>query len=314
MTRYGSAAAFHQALEERLKKQPGAHQVKRNLLAIQRLLWRLSMVNEDVIVKGGIALRLRSERARTTSDLDLRLGGDRAKLEATLRSAVQTPADDFMSWEFAWTKALEAVDGQRFRVHCVIGGRPFSSFDVDFAPPEPLVGEVERVVGADWLSFSGVPTPDFRVYPLTTQLAEKLHAYTRPRDQTNTRVKDLPDIVLIGTLSDGLRRSELVEALRTHLRPPTNAPCAAAVRVTSRDLALALREARLTERPAVGVTRRGLPAGVALCPACARRGRRRPLGRRTVDMERHAFQRVSYARTRLGCLVGHVPLPHALRR
>lgn len=214
MTRYGSAAAFHQALEERLKKQPGAHQVKRNLLAIQRLLWRLSMVNEDVIVKGGIALRLRSERARTTSDLDLRLGGDRARLEATLRSAVQTPAGDFMSWEFAWTKALEAVDGQRFRVQCAIGGRPFSSFDVDFAPPEPLVGEVERVVGADWLSFSGVPTPDFRVYPLTTQLAEKLHAYTRPRDQTNTRVKDLPDIVLIGTLSDGLRRSELVEALR----------------------------------------------------------------------------------------------------
>jgi hypothetical protein len=38
------------------------------------------------------------------------------------------------------------------------------------------------------------------VVPIETHLAEKLHAYTMPRVRPNTRVKDLPDLVLLGTI------------------------------------------------------------------------------------------------------------------
>ena len=33
-----------------------------------------------------------------------------------------------------------------------------------------------------------------------THIAEKLHAYTMPRDRPNSRVKDLPDIALLATV------------------------------------------------------------------------------------------------------------------
>jgi hypothetical protein len=45
-----------------------------------------------------------------------------------------------------------------------------------------------------------VTPPVLRLYPIETHLAEKLHAYTLPRPRPNTRVKDLPDIALLGTM------------------------------------------------------------------------------------------------------------------
>jgi hypothetical protein len=45
-----------------------------------------------------------------------------------------------------------------------------------------------------------VAPPVLRLYPIETHLAEKLHAYTLPRPRPNTRVKDLPDIALLGTM------------------------------------------------------------------------------------------------------------------
>jgi len=36
------------------------------------------------------------------------------------------------------------------------------------------------------------------VYPVESHIAEKLHAYTLPRASVNSRVKDLPDIALLG--------------------------------------------------------------------------------------------------------------------
>ena len=47
------------------------------------------------------------------------------------------------------------------------------------------------------LDFAGIPPVRFPVYPVSQQLAEKLHAYTLPRAQENTRVKDFVDLVVI---------------------------------------------------------------------------------------------------------------------
>lgn len=87
-------------------------------------------------------------------------------------------------------------------------------------------GTPERVRGPDVLDFVGVPPPEVLVYPLVTHIAEKLHAYTFPRTD-NTRVKDLPDLALLGTTS-AIAVEELREAIRrifdarmTHPAPPT---------------------------------------------------------------------------------------------
>jgi hypothetical protein len=60
---------------------------------------------------------------------------------------------------------------------------------VDVAFGDPILGEPETLSAEDTLAFAG-----------ETHLAEKLHAYTLPRQRPNTRVKDLPDIALLGTL------------------------------------------------------------------------------------------------------------------
>lgn len=39
-----------------------------------------------------------------------------------------------------------------------------------------------------------------RVYPVETHIAEKLHAYTLPRQRPNSRVKDLPDLALLASV------------------------------------------------------------------------------------------------------------------
>lgn len=62
---------------------------------------------------------------------------------------------------------------------------------------EPLDGEPETLVGEPWLEFLGLPPTRVRAYPLTTHIAEKLHAYTLPRPRPNSRVKDLPDLALL---------------------------------------------------------------------------------------------------------------------
>jgi len=52
------------------------------------------------------------------------------------------------------------------------------------------------------LDFVGVERGRFRIYPLATHVAEKIHAYTLPRKRPNARVKDLPDIALLASAKD----------------------------------------------------------------------------------------------------------------
>jgi hypothetical protein len=201
--RYQSARAFQQALEERLRRKPGPINRHRDLLGIQRLLARIVALNPSVLLKGGMGLKLRTPHARATKDLDLRIEGELDEVSSCLRRAAQLTGGDYRDYmEFAvrYVKRLVGTDGHRFHAECTLGGRPFSSFDVDVVRPEPIHGEVEELPGADWLSFAEIPTPIFRVYPRATQLAEKLHALTSPRARANTRVKDLPDILVLASL------------------------------------------------------------------------------------------------------------------
>ncbi len=61
-----------------------------------------------------------------------------------------------------------------------------------------MIGAPDEILAPDLLDFIGVEPPRVSVYPAETYLAEKLHAYTLPRARQNSRVKDLPDIALLG--------------------------------------------------------------------------------------------------------------------
>lgn len=89
-------------------------------------------------------------------------------------------------------------EGQRYRVTCTLAGKPYGQpFGLDIAFADPIFGEPDVTTAADVLGFAGIEPPTFRLYPLETHIAEKLHAYTLPRKRPNSRVKDLPDIALL---------------------------------------------------------------------------------------------------------------------
>lgn len=208
--KYSSPEAFRKALEDRLRRlAPGPRLSRqRQLLVFDRFLARIDRVlGEAATLKGGLVLELRLDRARTTKDVDLRMMGAPENLLAQLQEAGRTQLGDFMSFEVAPDAEHPEIqndgmpyDGLRFRAECTIAGKRFGQrFGVDVAFGDPMVGAAELMTGEDLLDFIGVAPPTVRLYPVETHLAEKLHAYTMPRQRPNTRVKDLPDLALLAT-------------------------------------------------------------------------------------------------------------------
>lgn len=208
---YRTAAAFKQALEQRLRTATGSGPDlarRRQLLVFERFLARVQLEFGDaVILKGGLAVELRLERARTTKDIDLRVTGVPDRILDRLRNAARQGLDDFMVFTVRPDDRHPEIqndgmkyDGMRFRAECSLAGKIYGRpFGVDVAFGDPIVGEPEIMVADDVLAFCGIAPPTIRVYPIETHIAEKLHAYTMPRDRPNSRVKDLPDLALIAT-------------------------------------------------------------------------------------------------------------------
>lgn len=104
--------------------------------------------------------------------------------------------------------------GSRFTVDLALAGRPFASFHMDVGVGDPELEPPDWIEGEDFLSFAGIPAARIALVPVSQQVAEKLHAYTRPRPTSpNTRVKDLVDLNLL--LEAGLPGEDrLAAALR----------------------------------------------------------------------------------------------------
>jgi Nucleotidyl transferase AbiEii toxin, Type IV TA system len=206
---YATAAAFKQAVETRLRSSSSSgvdFARRRQLLVFARFLARIAHeLGDAVILKGGLVVELRVERARTTKDVDLRVVGTPSGLLERLRRAAAFETGDFMVFTVALDAEHPAIpnegmryEGQRYRVSCTLAGKTYGQpFGLDIAFADPIFGEPDLVVADDVLGFAGIAPPSLRVYPLETHIAEKLHAYTLPRKRPNTRVKDLPDMALL---------------------------------------------------------------------------------------------------------------------
>jgi len=208
---YRTAAAFKQALEQRLRtgSTSGIDFARhRQLVVFDRFLARVSLEFGDAVtLKGGLAVELRIERARATKDVDLRVMGSPEDILDRLRAAAKRDLGDFMVFTIRPDDRHPEIqneglhyEGLRFRAECTVAGKVYGRpFGVDVAFGDPILGEPETMVAQDALAFAGIAPPRLRVYPVETHLAEKLHAYTMPRARPNSRVKDLPDIALIAT-------------------------------------------------------------------------------------------------------------------
>lgn len=156
--KYESPAAFKQALEHRLKEATpaGVPVARTRLLAVfDRFLARIAIVFGDAAtLKGGVALELRLDRARTTKDIDLRVMGTTDGLLERLQQAGRLDLDDFLSFEIEADRHEPDIetdglkyDGFRFRAEAKLAGKLYGQrFGVDVAFGGPILGVPETVV------------------------------------------------------------------------------------------------------------------------------------------------------------------------
>lgn len=89
----------------------------------------------------------------------------------------------------------------------------FVGFHLDVGIGDAVMEPLEVIEGRDWLGFAGIASPSLYMIPREQQFAEKLHAYTLPRQgAANSRVRDLVDMVLL-IRSGTLAKAKVAEAI-----------------------------------------------------------------------------------------------------
>lgn len=236
---YQSGVAFRRALEDRLANQSAQTQTPlvrlRKMVAFDRFLARLVQAEPDTwLLKGGLVLQLRlSHHARTTKDMDLLSLASRDEAPQILTRVAFLDLQDWFSFIVRPDSAAlpgPAHGGLRFFVTARVAGRTFESFHIDVGNGDPVIEPAEMLETPPMLAFAGIPPVRVPCYPLTQHLAEKVHAYIRPRATgESTRVRDLVDIILIAehlTINGSVLRAAIQAtfAARGTGEPPPSLP------------------------------------------------------------------------------------------
>ncbi len=218
---YQTGGAFRRALEDRLRAQStqsGTPLVRlRKMVAFERFLARLQADQPEAwILKGGLALQWRlGNRARTTKDIDILLTTPVRDVHQSLVRAAWLDLGDwfgFLVQQPPDSTAQTFGGGVRFHTQALLDGRPFEMFHVDVGVGDPVVAPPEKLTAPALLDFADIQPITFPCYPVEQQVAEKVHAYTRPRaGPASSRVKDLVDILLIAE-TEKIRGPVLLEA------------------------------------------------------------------------------------------------------
>jgi hypothetical protein len=131
-------------------------------------------------------------------------------LRELLQEDLEKNLDDWFIFRLgASTADLRAtpLGGARFPVQAYLDNRVFAKFNLDVGLGDAVVSEPEWITGHQLLSFAGIQAARIAMLPLDQQFAEKIHAYSLPREQSS-RVRDLVDLVLlIKTVSRNVGKS-----------------------------------------------------------------------------------------------------------
>ena len=211
--KYATPIAMRTALEERLNRFARENNQDisrlRRQVAFDRLLARLftGQQSNRLVLKGGYAIELRMNQARTTKDIDISIDDRKlgvANDEKNLHQLIQHVAALNLNDYFEYTVGESILDlenavygGYRFPIDCRMAGRRFTHFNIDIAAGDVWLDTHEKIPGHQWLNFAGISTPEFPVISSEQQFAEKLHSYSLPRQTQNSRTKDLIDLILL---------------------------------------------------------------------------------------------------------------------
>jgi hypothetical protein len=218
------------------------HTLRREVV-FEAALRRMGRSGIPFVLKGAYALEVRSPlRSRTTKDLDILLldSGEMLGKEddiflqavrGVVARSLRTEADDFFSFEIVEVK--KEIDnscgrGLRLFIAAKLLGANFERFLMDVVVGDTLVGQPETASAGRYLSTMGFAVEPIPVLPLAQHFAEKVHAYTLPREGKNSRVKDLVDFIVLADI--GFPAEELARAVdevfshRSTHRPPTSLP------------------------------------------------------------------------------------------
>jgi len=217
---YATVAAFDTALRARLKSLANERrsvQDLRKAVAFDRLLARLQIAApESWLLKGGVALEYRLEKARATMDVDLTSRVALNDLHDALVAAAALPLGDYFNLRIgARSKPVADSESYRFEVDVLYeNGALFEKLRVDVGFADPWIGEPQILSGQPLLDFAGIAPIAVRAIPLDQHLAEKIHAYTRRYSGgESSRVKDLVDIGLLNN-AEPLAPDQLGSTLR----------------------------------------------------------------------------------------------------
>ncbi len=207
-----TAADFRKHLEANLQ----IHSIKtgediqrlRRKVAFDRLLARIfTQASSSFFLKGGYAMELRIAHARATKDMDLtcfrRVSDAKEPISELILQELQTLARVNLNDHFIYQIGQPQSDienapygGSRHNVSTVIDNKLFVEFHLDVGG-DFLIDHTEKVPGINWLEFCGIAAPIISMISVEQQFAEKLHSYTLPSRQVNTRTKDLIDLILL---------------------------------------------------------------------------------------------------------------------
>jgi hypothetical protein len=169
------------------------------------------------VLKGGFALQLRlGDRARTTKDIDVLSMFQQKEILSALRQAGSLDFEDWFQFEVSASSKNSDEDpgGVRYQIRALLDGRIFERFHVDVGLGDAMLDPVEYLQTPDLLEFAGIDPAVIPCFPINQQIAEKLHAYTRPYPTgSSTRVKDIVDILLLAGLGE-INGKKLFEAIQ----------------------------------------------------------------------------------------------------
>ncbi len=207
-----TATDFRKHLEKTLqthsvKTGEDIHRLRRKV-AFDRFLARIfTQKTPSFFLKGGYAMELRVAQARATKDIDLtclkRIIDAKEPMSELILQELQILANINLNDHFTYQIGQPQSDienapygGSRHSISAVIDNRPFANFHLDVGG-DFLIDHTETISGTNWLEFYNITAPIISMISVEQQFAEKLHSYTLPRENINTRSKDLIDLILL---------------------------------------------------------------------------------------------------------------------
>ncbi|MEG1907802.1 MAG: nucleotidyl transferase AbiEii/AbiGii toxin family protein [Gordonibacter sp.] len=174
-----------------------------------RFLCRVfSRPDSPFMLKGGLSILARTMDARATRDIDLL--SNEADVDAALdelRTLAKTDLGDLVTFEFVRAEPIKVEDEYRSGLNVafvpLLGGKRMQEISIDLVVDRVACGTPEVVEPADRIEVAGIPTFNYRIYPLASSLADKLCAMVETHSERySSRVKDLVDVAIYATTVD----------------------------------------------------------------------------------------------------------------